>query len=296
MHTPVLLKEVIDGLEIKKGDIVLDGTLGDGGHSVLICDAIGSEGRLIGIDQDEVAIARAKERLKDRACRFDFKKDNFKNLEKVLKEFDVESVDKVFLDLGLRSGHLEESGRGFSFKKDEPLLMTFNSSPDDNTLTAYEIINTWDEDSLLKIIKEYGEERFARNIAKNIVQSRKENLISTTYDLVKIIKESIPNKFQKGRLHFATKTFQALRIAVNDEIEVLKDGLESAVKVLNTGGVLAVITFHSLEDRVVKHFFREKGREEEFINITKKPIVPSDKEIKENPRSRSAKLRILKKI
>jgi 16S rRNA (cytosine1402-N4)-methyltransferase len=209
----------------------------------------------------------------------------------------IKKVNGVVFDLGLSSDHFENSGRGFSFKKDEPLLMTFEKDLTKARFTARDIVNDWDEENIADILYGYGEEKFSRRIAKNIVEARKEKAINTTTDLVEIIEKSVPVWYKKGRkTHFATKTFQALRITVNDELETLKDGLKKGFDALEKQGRLVVVSFHSLEDRIIKNFMRDKKNEREGILITKKPIVPSREEIKENPRSRSAKLRIIEKI
>jgi len=296
-HVPVLLKEIIEHLDIKESDIVLDGTINGGGHSEVFCKKLGKEGLLIGIDQDTTALARARERLSGCVCTISLRQENFRNLDKVLLELGVEKIDKALFDLGLSSDQLEASGRGFSFLRDEPLLMTFNPDPKETDITAKEIVNSWEEESIADIIYGYGEERFARRIARRIVEARKENPIETTTDLVEIIEKSIPARFRIGRkTHCATKTFQALRTAVNDEIRSAREGIEKAIEHLNKGGRVAVITFHSIEDRMVKMLFKEKEAEEICIILTKKPITPSEEEVKNNPRARSAKLRIVEKI
>jgi 16S rRNA (cytosine1402-N4)-methyltransferase len=295
-HVPVLLKEIIEHLDIKESDIVLDGTINGGGHSEVFCKQLGKDGHLIGIDRDSTALARAKDRLSECVCTISLKQENFRNLDKVLDALGLEKIDKALFDLGLSSDQLETSGRGFSFLRDEPLLMTFNPNPKEEDITAREIVNSWDEENIADIIYGYGEERFARRIAKGIVEVRKENPIETTTDLVEIIEKSIPPRFRIGRkTHPATKTFQALRTAVNDEIVSGKEGIEKAIERLNKGGKVAVITFHSIEDRMVKVLFKEKQKEGIGIILTKKPITPSDEEVKNNPRARSAKLRIIEK-
>lgn len=295
-HITVLLKETIEGLELKNGDVVLDATLNDGGHSKEICKFIGENGTLVGTDQDETAVARATENLKDCKVNKILRVSNFRDLDKVLDVEGIEKLDGAVFDLGLSSNQLDLSGRGFTFQKDEPLLMTFKVNPKEDDLTAKEIVNTWEEENLKTIIEAYGEEKFAWRIAKAIVEARKAKPIVNTGELVKIITEAVPFFYRKGKINPATKTFQALRITVNDEIGSLNDGLEKATNRLKTGGRIAVISFHSIEDRIVKRFFKEKATSEEFKLITKKPIVPSASEITENPRSRSAKLRILERI
>ncbi len=294
-HIPVLLKETMEGLDINKNDIVLDGTINSAGHSLEICKLLSENGILIGIDQDSNALKKAEEQLKGQKCKIFLKHENFRNLDKVLDELKIEKIDKVLFDLGLSSNQLEESGRGFSFLKDEPLKMTFNPNPKSTDITAWEIINKWDEENIADVIYGYGGEKFSRRIASNVIKERQEKPIDTTYELVEIIKRSVPSWYGRGKTHPATKTFQALRITVNDEMRSTKEGIEKAVERLRSGGKLAVITFHSTEDRLIKVFFKEKQKEGGFIIITKKPIPPTEEEVKNNPRSRSAKLRILQK-
>ncbi|OGI79142.1 16S rRNA (cytosine(1402)-N(4))-methyltransferase, partial [Candidatus Nomurabacteria bacterium RIFCSPHIGHO2_12_FULL_37_29] len=229
-------------------------------------------------------------------CNISFVNDNFRNIDKVLVKTKVEEVDGIIFDLGLSSDQLENSGRGFSFLKDEPLLMTMKENPSREDLTAKEIVNTWSEESLADIIHGYGEERFARRIAKGVVETRVKKKIESSFDLVKVINDSVPVAYRMGHLHPATRTFQALRIAVNDELGALKNGLEKGFKFLKKGGRMSVISFHSLEDRIVKRFYKAKEKEEKAKLINKKPFTPSIEEIRNNNRSRSAKLRILERI
>ncbi|HRY62525.1 MAG TPA: 16S rRNA (cytosine(1402)-N(4))-methyltransferase RsmH [Candidatus Paceibacterota bacterium] len=294
-HIPVLLKEVIEGLNLKPGMVVLDATLGGAGHSKEMCKLIGKEGLLVGIDEDKAAIGRAEVALKD-LCRFNLFLSNFRELSTVLQSAGVPQIDAALFDLGLSSFQLEESKRGFTFLKDEPLMMTFEEAPSEDKLTAGEIVNEWAEESLADIIYGYGGERYARRIAKGIVEAREKKPIETTFELVEIIRNSVPVIYQKRRIHFATKTFQALRITVNDEIGAVKKALEDVWGKVKVGGRVAVISFHEIEDRAVKTFF--KGRKEfgDAKLITKKPIVPGEDEVLENPRSRSSKLRIAEKI
>lgn len=294
-HVPVLLKETIEGLEIKESDVVLDGTINGGGHSFEICKRLGKEGVLVGIDQDSDALARAQERLHLCRCKIFLKQQNFRNLDKVLSEIGIEKIDKALFDLGLSSNQLEESGRGFSFLKNEPLVMTFNSNPKEGDITAWEIINNWEEGNIADVIYGYGDEKFSRKIASEIAKAREDKPINTTFELVEIVKRSVPGWYRRGKIHPATKTFQALRTAVNDELCSTKDGLEKASEYLSKNGRIAVITFHSKEDRLVKMFFKEKQKNGDYVVITKKPISPTKEEVKNNPRSRSAKLRILEK-
>ncbi|MBU0612247.1 16S rRNA (cytosine(1402)-N(4))-methyltransferase RsmH [Patescibacteria group bacterium] len=295
VHRTVLLNETINGLNLSRRSVVLDCTFGGGGHSVEICRKYpGSE--IIAIDQDQNAWEKARDKFKDIDCKISFWNQNFRNLDKVLMSEGIEKVDGVILDLGLSSDQLENSGRGFSFMKDEPLLMTMKENPLPEDLTARDIINTWSEKSLADVIYGYGEERFARKIAKEIVRSRKKQKVMTSFDLVRIIERSVPAGYRRGRLHFATKTFQAMRIAVNDELRTLQSGLEKGFEVLKKNGRMSVISFHSLEDRIAKKFFREKDKEGSAKLINKKVITASREEFKNNPRARSAKLRILEKI
>lgn len=296
MHIPVLLKEIISYLDIKKGEIVFDGTLNSGGHSKSFCGLLGRSGLIVGVDQDENALVSAKANLAGCEAKTIFVNDNFRNIRRILKKLEIREVGKIILDIGLSSDQLEDSGRGFSFKKDEPLLMTFKSKPEPEDLTAMEIVNAWPENEIAEILKRYGEEGFYRKIAAAIVESRKKKMIETTTELVEIIKNAVPGWYRKQRTHFATKTFQALRIAVNDEInalqEVLRDGLESLMR----GGRIGVISFHSGEDRIVKNFFKDTAKEGRGKILTKKPIVPSREEVLQNPRARSSKLRVFEKI
>ncbi|HRH26845.1 MAG TPA: 16S rRNA (cytosine(1402)-N(4))-methyltransferase RsmH [Parcubacteria group bacterium] len=296
IHKTVLLHEAIDGLEIKNGDIFVDGTLGGGGHFEEVAKRFGDSVVMIGIDLDPDAIIRTKERLLSYKTNSQYVQDSFRNISKILESINIEKVDKILLDIGLSSNQFEESGRGFSFQRDEPLLMSFKKYLDKNDLTAREIVNTWDLENISAILKGYGEEDFSWKIAKAIVARREIKPIETTFDLVEIIKTATPKWYHTRRIHPATKTFQALRITVNDEIESLKQGIRDGFKSLSVGGRLAVISFHSIEDRAVKQFFKKVVDEEVGRNLFKKPLIPTDKEIEANPRSRSAKLRIIEKI
>lgn len=297
MHIPVLEKEALAGLVLKPGMTVVDATLGEGGHSLKIAEAIGVTGRLVAIDRDRDSIDRAKIRLAGMQCRIEYVEDSFANLAAILDRLGVSSIDAILFDLGWNTGQFEQSGRGFSFAKDEPLLMTFNApfsasfSADD--LTAYKIVNSWSETDIANAIYEYGEERASRRIAKNIIAARKAKPVATSSDLAAIIEKAVG---MHGRIHPATKTFQALRIAVNDELGALMKGLEHAIEALTPGGRLAVISFHSLEDRIVKQFMRQHEDAGRLTRITKKPIAASRAEVHANPRARSAKLRIAEKI
>ncbi|MEK7652337.1 MAG: 16S rRNA (cytosine(1402)-N(4))-methyltransferase RsmH [Patescibacteria group bacterium] len=299
-HIPVLLKETIEGLNLKRGDIVIDATLGEGGHSFEICKNLNGDVFIIGIEADTDAIEKAKEKFFSnnitKKSKFVFKEGNFRNLENILNELKIGNIDGVLFDLGIRSANIEESQRGFTFQKDEPLIMTLSKQSTSEPFTAEEIVNEWEEENIVDILDGYGEERFAKQIAKNIILRRKIKPIKTTFELVEIISTAIPKRYREGRTHFATKTFQALRITVNDEIGALKEGIVKAFDKLNKGGRMAVISFHSIEDRIIKRFFKEKVLEKKGVLVTKKPITPSDEEILKNPRSRSGKLRIIQKI
>ena len=295
-HESVLLQEVISGLAVKDGETYVDMTINGGGHSSAVCPLLGKKGRLIGIDQDETALARSEKRLSGCEAKISLVRNNFRNIKTILSELGIEKADKILFDLGLSTHELESSGRGFSFKKDEPLLMTFAADPTQVTFTASDIVNGWDEDNIRTILYGYGDEHFAKSIARKITEVRSMKKIETTHELVEVIRTAVPGFYKRGKIHFATKTFQALRIAVNEEIQSLEQGLADAWELLAPKGRIAIISFHSLEDRIVKRFFKEREREGKGILMTKKPIVPQDEEMKQNPRSRSAKLRIVEKI
>lgn len=290
MHKTVLLNETIEGLNLQSDSsvdqVVLDCTFGGGGHSLEICKRYPNV-KIIAFDQDKSVFNKTRDKFE--GCDITFVNKNFREIDY------REKVDGIIFDLGLSSDQLENSGRGFSFQRDEPLLMTMKAKPTSEDLTAREIVNTWAEESLADIIYGYGEERQARRIAKAIVEARKKQEIKTTFDLVKIIEQAIPAKFRRGKIHFATKTFQAIRIAVNNELEALTEGLDKGFELLKDGGRMSVISFHSLEDRIVKRFFKKKAEEKRAKLINKKPIVPKTEEVENNPRSRSAKLRVLEK-
>lgn len=294
MHESVLLHETIDGLELKAGDVLVDGTLGRAGHSISAFKKQ-SEIFLIGIDRDEDAIEESKQKLEAAGVgpeKFKLFRGNFRDMDKFLKEAGREHANKIMLDLGLSSPHLDSSGRGFSFRQSEPLMMTMEKNPGKDSFTARDIVNTWAEEDIANVLYAYGDERYSRRIAKAIVERREEKLIETTDDLADIISGSVPALYRRGKIHPATRSFQALRIAVNDELGSLKSGLEKGLHSLGIGGRMAVISFHSLEDRIVKNFMKDAERNGLGKSVTKKPIVPTDAETAENPRSRSAKLRI----
>lgn len=293
MHIPVLLKEVLEYLNPQPGEKFIDATINGGGHGLAIAERVGAEGRLLGIEWDKEIFEKLKKRIEE---------DNFKNvvlvnesyvnLKKIAKENGFVQVDGILFDLGISSWHLE-SGRGFSFQKDEILDMRFSPGL---PVSALEVVNIWPMEDLEKIIKEYGEERFARAIAGEIVERRKEGIIKTTGQLVEVIKRAVPNWYANRRLHPATKTFQALRMAVNQELQNIEEGIRAALGVLKSGGRLAVISFHGLEDKVIKEVCSEEKRRGTLKVITKNVIRPSREEMRSNPRSRSAKLRIYEKI
>lgn len=305
-HVSVMLDEVIEGLNIKEDGIYVDGTLGAAGHSLEIVKKLDT-GKLIGIDQDKNALLKSKQVLGKYLDKVSLVKSNYSNIKNVLHNLNIEKVDGILLDLGVSSHQLDEGERGFSYNKDAPLDMRMDQ---DSDLSAWEVVNQYSKEELTRILLEYGEENWAKRIAEFIVTEREKEPIDTTLELVTVIKKAIPKKVRMEGHHPAKKTFQAIRIEVNRELDVLKDSIEEMVSVLKPGGRLVVITFHSLEDRIVKEKFKwlykdctcppefpqcicDKKREIEII--TRKPIVPSKKEIEENPRSRSAKLRIAEK-
>ncbi|MBI5456668.1 16S rRNA (cytosine(1402)-N(4))-methyltransferase RsmH [Candidatus Kaiserbacteria bacterium] len=291
-HIPVLLHETLEALQVRPDSVVLDATLGGAGHAKEIAARLGNEGVFIGIDADKAAVERARVALSAAKPRIYLEVSNFRNLKGVLRNCGLAGINSTFFDLGW-SGYQLAAGRGFSFLSDEPLLMTYSSDP--AALTARTIVNTWEEGSIADILYGWGEERYARRIAKAIVERRKAKQIETARELANIIVSAVPGFYRKGRLHPATKTFQALRIAVNDEMGALKAGLQAAWDVLLSGGRIAVISFHSTEDREVKRMMREWAQKGEGELKTKSPIKPTREEILNNPRARSAKLRIIQK-
>ncbi len=294
-HVPVLLHESIAGLAIGKDDVVVDATLGGAGHAHAIANALSKKGTLIGFDVDHDAIERAEKILAGVAPKVHFLEANFRNLGNELPQRGIKRIDKALFDLGWSSYQLAAQ-RGFSFKSDEPLLMTFAKESKAQGLTAARIVNEWAEESLADVIYGWGEERYSRRIAKAIVERRKKQPFTTAHDLAETIYAAVPWRYRSGRIHPATRTFQALRIAVNDELGALEEGLKAAWQMLKPEGRIAVITFHSIEDRIVKWIFKHWEEQGEGTRITRKPIVASDKEIAKNPRSRSAKLRIIEKL
>lgn len=290
-HVPVLLQEVLEVLNIQENDVVLDATLGGGGHTKAFASLLGEDGHLIGFDVDSGALARAREQLVGTKPQITLVHDNFRNVSAKLSEYRIDGIDKALFDLGWSSDQLEESGRGFSFQQDEPLQMTLSDSITEETLTALDIVNTWQEESIADILYGWGGERFSRRIARGIVAARKETLIETTAQLVDIVTKAVPAQYRRGKRNPATKTFQALRIAVNDELGALKDALEALPDITHDGAIVSFLTFHSLEDKLVKETFRTWAQKGMGALVTKKPIPPSISEVGQNPRSRSAKLR-----
>lgn len=288
VHTSVLLKETIQALDIHDGDVVLDATVGGGGHTASMLAQ--ADIRLIGLDADAEAIARVMPRVTKYKAKATLAQSNFRVVGSVLSKLGVLSINKALFDLGLSSDELELSGRGFSLKKDEPLSMAFDATQE---LTAKDLLEHLDEQQLTDIFRAYGEEKYAMRIARKIVEQRKRDPIVTTTQLRELIAGSVPAAYARGRIHPATKVFQALRMAVNDELDALREGLTATWNVLAPNGRIAVISFHSLEDRIVKQFMKEKVLAAEGVLLTKKPMVPSVEEIAENPRARSAKLRVL---
>jgi len=290
-HEPVLLQEVIDGLSPQAGETFLDTTVGSGGHAEALLKRLGEKGTLVALDQDEDALARSKTRLLKLPGKKIFIRGNFRNLVALLAQEGITHIDGALFDLGMSSEQIEESGRGFSFLRDEPLLMTM--SPD-RKLTAADLLAMLSEGEIADILFGYGEEHFAKRIAKAIVTARAEAPILTSGMLTKIVEGAVPFWYRRRRIHPATKTFQALRIAVNDEYSAIDEGLTGASSLLAKGGRLAIITFHGGEVRRVKDFFR-KGTGTELLRITKKAVQASREEEKKNPRARSAQLFIFKK-
>ena len=292
-HIPVMATEVEGALDLKVGAVVVDGTLGLGGHAAMMAAQIGAQGHLIGIDQDSRAIELARVRLKDFKGRLDIVKSNFSRLDEVLEGVGVEAVDAILLDLGVSSLQLDDPARGFSFRSDGPLDMRMDA---DALTTAEALVNELPEKELADLIFHYGEERFSRRIAQRIVAARAGQRIRTTGELADIVLRSLPRGYQRDKLHPATRTFQALRIAVNRELDVLEQALGQAFKRVKVGGRIAVIAFHSLEDRIVKERFRALAREGCAALLTKKPLRPTEAEAADNPRSRSARLRVMERI
>jgi len=291
MHLSVLKNEVIEYLKVKPNENFVDCTFGEGGHALEILKRNAPEGKVLGIEIDKELFEICKAKIKE-SKRLILVCDSYSNLKEIVKRERFEKISGILFDLGLSSWHLEESKRGFTFRKNEPLVMSYSQEGK----TAKDLLNELSEKEIYQILKNYGEERFARKIAKEIVKERERKKIETTFQLVEIVKRATPVWYQKRRIHFATKTFQALRIAVNNELKNLEKALPQALEVLEKGGRLVVISFHSLEDKIVKNFFKKSEREGKMKILTKKPISPSQTEIKINKRARSAKLRAGEKI
>ena len=302
-HRPVLLEETIESLKIRPDGIYVDGTLGGAGHASQVCKRLSEKGRFVGIDQDDCALQAAGERLKEfgKNVRIDCVKSNYCQMKSVLENLGIDKVDGILLDIGVSSYQLDNAERGFTYREDAPLDMRMDQS---SSFSAKDVVNQYDEMQLYRVIRDYGEEKFAKNIAKHIVAARQEKEIETTGELIEIIKASIPAKVRATGGHPAKRTFQAIRIEVNRELEVLQDSIDEMIDLLNDGGRLCIITFHSLEDRIVKNKFRENedpcicpknfpvcvcGRKSKGKVITRKPIVPSEQEVEENKRSKSSK-------
>jgi 16S rRNA (cytosine1402-N4)-methyltransferase len=294
MHIPVLFQESIDALSIKQDGVYVDGTLGGAGHTLAIAQHLGPDGTLIGFDLDSNAIKRAQASLAPAKCKIILVQENFRNIDQVLAENKIDHVDGIFLDLGWSSFQIADATRGLSFQHDGPLQMTLKDNPTDADITAWDIVNTWDESLIADTIYTYGDERASRKIARAIIEARKKKTIDTTFELVDVIHSVIPKK-PWMRTNPATKTFQALRIAVNDEYGAVREVLEKGFAVLAPKGRFAIISFHSGEDRIVKNYFRDQAHAGNAVLITKKPITPSDEELEQNPRARSAQLRIIQK-
>lgn len=292
VHRSVLPREVLEAFSPKKGQIVLDATLGGGGHTEELLSVPGVT--VIGIDADEEAITRARKRLSRFGERVLFIHGNFRDLRNLLSAAGVDSLSHALFDLGLSSDQLGSSGRGFSFLSDEPLRMTFGEPV--LGFDARMLLNEWSEESIANVLWGYGEERYARRIARAVVRDRKDSPIERTSQLVALVEASVPNAYRHGRTHPATKTFQALRIAVNDELASLERGVSEAIALLSRGGRIAVISFHSIEDRMVKKTLKKLAQENAVVLVTKKPLTPSREEIQQNPRARSAKLRVAEKL
>lgn len=293
-HKTVLTDEAVAALAINDSSVVVDATLGSSGHAKRIIETLGSRGVFVGIDADSSAIAHGTEVLNGSTCTLYLCNGNFRTIDSILEQLHIEHVDAILADLGWRMEQFSGNGKGFSFQVDEPLLMTFGD-PKDSVFTARDIVNEWDEENIINILRGYGEERFAGRIARHIVEARALKQIDTTFELVAIIEAAVPAFYKRARIHCATRTFQALRITVNDEFAALEDFIKKSVLFLAPHGRLAIITFHSIEDRIVKHLFKNLAHDHIGIVHTKKPIIASDTELQENPRARSAKLRIFEK-
>ena len=306
-HKSVLLYETVDSLNIRPDGIYVDGTLGGGGHAYEVCKRLGEHGRLIGIDQDADAIAAASARLSEFQDKVTVVRSNYENIASVLHDLGIEKVDGIYLDLGVSSYQLDTASRGFTYREDAPLDMRMDQR---NPQTAADIVNNYSEMELYRIIRDYGEDRFAKNIAKHIVRQRQEKPYETTGELIETIKAAIPAKVRATGGHPAKRTFQAIRIELNHELDVLNRSIDTMIDLLNPGGRLSIITFHSLEDRIVKKRFRDNenpcicppefpvcmcGRKSKGTVVTRKPVVPGEEELEYNKRSKSSKLRVFER-
>lgn len=306
-HKSVLLEEVIQNLNIQPDGIYVDGTLGGAGHAIHVCEKLSEKGRFVGIDQDEAAICASTQRLKPYEDIVTIVRSNYVSMKQILQQLGIEKVDGILLDLGVSSYQLDAAERGFTYRQDTPLDMRMDQR---QSQTARDIVNGYSETELYYMIRDYGEDRFAKNIAKHIVMAREKQPIETTGQLVEVIKNAIPMKVRAVGGHPAKKTFQAIRIELNRELEVLQDSLEEMISLLNPGGRLCVITFHSLEDRIVKNIFRKAenpctcppsfpvctcGKKPLGKIITRKPIIPGEEELEWNPRAKSSKLRVFER-
>ncbi len=307
-HIPVLLDECIENLAVKPDGVYVDGTIGGGGHSLRICERLSDRGTLIGIDRDRDALSASRERLAGQSCRRILVQDDYADIKAVLSDQGLEKIDGALLDLGVSSYQLDNVKRGFSYMQDAPLDMRMDQS---GGLTAYDVVNGYDRDAITRLISEYGEERWAKRIAEFICDARKQKPIESTGELVDIIKAAVPKGARRDGPHPAKRTFQAIRIEVNDELGQIRAAVDDFCDVLAPRGRLCIITFHSLEDRIVKEKFIKRvnpcvcppefpvcmcGKVGDVKKITRKPIVPTDEEIRQNPRSRSAKLRVIEKL
>jgi 16S rRNA (cytosine1402-N4)-methyltransferase len=293
-HTTVLLKQTIDLLDIKAGDIIVDATTGNAGHTKEAASRAENL-TLICIDADETAIEEAKKNLLNCSANKIFAISYFDQIKNIINQNHIQKIDKAIFDLGLRTDQLENAERGFSFRNDGPLKMTFQNNPDENSVTAYDVVNDWEEENLADIIYGFGEEQFSRRIAKAIVETREVKKIETTTELAEIIYKAVPFWYRHKKIHPATKTFQAIRMAVNRELQQIETALKDAYELLNPSGRIAIISFHSLEDRMVKRIFNKFVEEKNGRLIIKKPLVPDETETSQNPKSRSAKLRVIEK-
>jgi len=292
-HIPVMVYEVIDYLKLAPGKVIVDTTIGTGGHSLEIIQRILPGGRLIGIDRDEDSLAIARERLHDFGTACEFMHGNYADMDVILQRISIRNIDGALFDLGLSSYQLQDADRGFSFQKEGPLDMRFDRS---SFISAYDLINNLNEDELSSMLWNFGEERWHNRIAHVLVQERQKHAITTTRELSDLVIKALPHKYRYYRIHPATRTFQAIRIAVNRELEIIGTGINKAIEFLNKSGRICVISFHSLEDRIVKLSFRKLAAEGVIKIITPKPLTPEMPEIKENPLSRSSKFRVAEKL